>query len=239
MSEIYKITNNINNWIYIGSTSKTIQLRYNSHFSRLRNNKHHCLLLQKDFNKYGEDVFSITQVEIVEPKDRYIREEYYINKYIDHIYNTQLIPTENLVHEEHIISKIADSLRTIDAEDLKEVLINLIHFPDLSKQEIFNDSKNITNAIFEHTVITRDRNTRLVDSDIELQELIKEYKKSIRCSSVINGDLFFKSDMGIIYEVKPSLTKFCKEHSLLQSKMSEVKNGNRKHHKGWTLYDSK
>jgi HNH endonuclease len=32
------------------------------------------------------------------------------------------------------------------------------------------------------------------------------------------------------------LTKFCVEHGLLQSKMSDVLRGARKHHKGWTRY---
>jgi len=238
MDEIYKISNIINGWVYIGSTANTIQNRYNSHFSRLRNNKHHCLLLQKDFNKYGEGAFIIMYVESVETKDRYIREEYYINKYIDYLYNTQLIPTENITHEEHIITKIADSNRKVDIQELKDVLINLIYFPELTKETIFKDSIYITESIFNHTVLENDRNIRAVIKDEELQSLIVEYKKSNRCTQhkAINGGLFFKSDKGVIHEVKPTLTKFCKEHNLTQPKMSEVKNGNRKHHKGWTLY---
>jgi hypothetical protein len=185
---------------------------------------------------YGEGAFIITYIETTEIKDRYIREEYYINKYIDYIYNTQLIPTKNIRQEEHIIAKTAATNRKLDIQDLKEVLMNLIYFPELLKQEIFKDSKTITDSIFEHTVVLMDRNTRVIDK--ELLDLIKEYKKSIRYTqhNAINGGLFFKSSDNKIYEVKPTLTDFCKEHNLLQSKMSEVKNGNRNHHKGWTLY---
>ncbi len=48
----YKIVNKINNKIYYGS-SKHIK----KHKSQLKNNKHHCLYLQRAYNKYGANNF--------------------------------------------------------------------------------------------------------------------------------------------------------------------------------------
>ena len=53
---IYKITNNINNKFYIGS-SKNITKRFKEHKWRLKNNKHPNNKLQNSWNKYGEENF--------------------------------------------------------------------------------------------------------------------------------------------------------------------------------------
>ena len=49
---IYKITNKINNKMYIGS-SKNITGRWNYHIDDLFENKHHSYKLQKEFNEFG------------------------------------------------------------------------------------------------------------------------------------------------------------------------------------------
>lgn len=53
MNYIYKITNNANGKVYIGSTTNP-KKRKTRHFSTLRSNTHHNILLQRAFNKYGE-----------------------------------------------------------------------------------------------------------------------------------------------------------------------------------------
>lgn len=77
---IYQIKNNINGKCYIGQTVN-FQNRKNAHLSALRrgvsDNKH----LQAAFNKYGEDAFAFSIIEIC-PKDRLNeREEYWIIKH--------------------------------------------------------------------------------------------------------------------------------------------------------------
>lgn len=64
---IYHITNKINNKKYIGKTTD-IKHRLESHFSDLKNNKHHSIKLQRAYNKYGKDNFEISYKE-VEVKD--------------------------------------------------------------------------------------------------------------------------------------------------------------------------
>lgn len=62
MGYIYKITNTINNKVYIGQTIRNPLLRKEEHFNNLKNGIHHNSHLQHSFNKYG-DVFKFEVIE--------------------------------------------------------------------------------------------------------------------------------------------------------------------------------
>lgn len=72
LSGVYCITNTITNKKYIGS-SKNIYSRVKLHLSHLRKNKHHSPYLQNTFNKYGEDSFVTTIIEICENNVKTLR----------------------------------------------------------------------------------------------------------------------------------------------------------------------
>jgi group I intron endonuclease len=76
MSGIYKITNTVNNKIYVGCSSK-IKSRINSHVFDLNNNRHSNSFLQRSWNKYGKSVFTFEVLEYCEVKDLFIREHYW------------------------------------------------------------------------------------------------------------------------------------------------------------------
>jgi group I intron endonuclease len=79
-SGIYLIKNMVNGKGYIGSTVNLKDRKY-THFSTLRNNKHHSPHLQNSFNKYGEQNFTYNIIEYC-PKDRLLeREDVNINYY--------------------------------------------------------------------------------------------------------------------------------------------------------------
>lgn len=80
ISCIYKITNIINNKIYIGSTSN-FKDRKSRHFSELKNSRHINNYLQNSYNKYGKDSFKIEIVEECKIEDLYIKEEHYSKIY--------------------------------------------------------------------------------------------------------------------------------------------------------------
>lgn len=65
ISGIYCITNKITGDRYIGS-SVNINRRFKKHRTELRHNKHSNPILQRAFNKYGEDAFYFGIVEICE-----------------------------------------------------------------------------------------------------------------------------------------------------------------------------
>ena len=78
MGFIYKITNLINNKIYIGQTSRTVDTRWQEHQRNMYDDKYENITLYKAFNKYGINNFNI---EIVEEVDNFLlneREEFWI-----------------------------------------------------------------------------------------------------------------------------------------------------------------
>jgi len=63
-SGIYKLTNLVNNKMYVGS-AVNISKRFNEHRNNLRNNKYSNIKLQNAWNKYGEGAFEFEIIEIV------------------------------------------------------------------------------------------------------------------------------------------------------------------------------
>lgn len=78
---IYKITNNFNGKVYLGSTTKTPYERFQQHLSDLKHNRHHNSHLQHAYEKYGEEAFTITAKEFYFESEDDLRllEERYIN----------------------------------------------------------------------------------------------------------------------------------------------------------------
>lgn len=83
-SGVYKLTNLINNRIYIGS-AKRFKERWKQHHYALKNNKHSNKFLQADYNKCGEDAFKFEVLEVIsgEKQDRLLIEEKYILQFFD------------------------------------------------------------------------------------------------------------------------------------------------------------
>lgn len=85
MNYIYKVTNLINNKIYIGLTRKTIQQRWSEHVCSAYNNQHlkdYNFLLHKAIRKYGKENFVIEEIEKVpDEQDLQKKEQYWISFY--------------------------------------------------------------------------------------------------------------------------------------------------------------
>lgn len=81
MSFIYKITNNINNKIYIGKTNYNIEKRFREHILDSRRRKKEKRPLYNAMNKYGVENFSIEIVEECSPSMANEREIYWIEYY--------------------------------------------------------------------------------------------------------------------------------------------------------------
>lgn len=81
---IYKITNCINNKVYIGQTVVSIKRRFNRHINDAINNiidTH----LARAIRKYGKDSFKIEVIEEVSDKDDLTKREQYWIKYFNSI----------------------------------------------------------------------------------------------------------------------------------------------------------
>ena len=71
---IYAIVNTITGNQYIGS-SKNPYIRRKAHFNLLRRGAHHSFILQRAFDKHGEDKFKFIVIEKVEPSIDLIKRE--------------------------------------------------------------------------------------------------------------------------------------------------------------------
>lgn len=77
-SGIYQIVNKVNGKSYIGS-SINLTWRKTKHFTELRNQKHHSIILQKAFNKYNEDNFEFKILANTLPEHLIKLEQWYID----------------------------------------------------------------------------------------------------------------------------------------------------------------
>jgi group I intron endonuclease len=81
MGYIYKITNTVNNKVYIGETRQDdVQTRWNSHKKSVKYGNG-CPLLMAAFRKYGIDKFKFEIIVICFDEARFEMEKYYIKKY--------------------------------------------------------------------------------------------------------------------------------------------------------------
>lgn len=85
---VYIIKNKITNKFYVGH-SVDIKNRFRAHKSYLKRGIHHCLYLQRSWNKYGEDNFEFIIIKICMSEEESITlEQYYIDNFKSQIYNT-------------------------------------------------------------------------------------------------------------------------------------------------------
>ncbi len=92
MGYIYKITNMVNNKIYIGQTVKTVEKRFIQHKNNSNKEYFSQIVLYKAFNKYGMENFKCEEIEEV-PNDKLDeREKYWIEYYDSYFsgYNSTL-----------------------------------------------------------------------------------------------------------------------------------------------------
>jgi hypothetical protein len=82
---VYQIKNLINNKCYIGSSIE-IENRWRRHKKDLRKNKHHSIILQRAWNKYGESNFEFSIIEECLIEVLIIQEQYYLELY-EPVYN--------------------------------------------------------------------------------------------------------------------------------------------------------
>lgn len=125
MIGIYKITNIVNNKVYVGS-SKSINRRKYQHFYLLKNNKHKNLYLQFSYNKYGKSSFIFELLEKCDINQLSLKEEYWIKYYNSYKsksgYNLALV--ENSTHSFNNETKFKMSKSNTSKKKLYQYDIN-------------------------------------------------------------------------------------------------------------------
>lgn len=81
IGRIYKITNLINNKVYIGQTIKSIKERWWGHCSHRGNKAEMNMRIKKAIREYGKENFIIEELETCQAVDLNEREKYWISYY--------------------------------------------------------------------------------------------------------------------------------------------------------------
>lgn len=147
MAYIYKITNDINNKIYIGKTNFSIEKRFQEHIHDSKQ-YYENRPLYKAMNKYGIEHFHIEQIEECDNNNAAEREIYWINYYNSYYngYNaTKGGDGKTLIDYDVVLEKFRQGL-TI-TEIAKEIhhdvgqLSKILKSKGVSQEEINKQSK--------------------------------------------------------------------------------------------------
>lgn len=112
MIGIYRIRNIVNNKCYYGS-SKNINRRWTKHKSQLNHNRHENVILQRAWNKYGEDNFIFEIIEECTRQNLLITEQKYLDSNPEYNIGLQSSGGDNLTNHpdrELIIKKITKTI---------------------------------------------------------------------------------------------------------------------------------
>lgn len=82
---IYKITNNINNKVYIGKTKNTLEKRWKQHCSKARRNRSNAEF-QKAILEFGPESFRIEQIDVASTDEEACLKEIHWIEHFDCIY---------------------------------------------------------------------------------------------------------------------------------------------------------
>ena len=135
MPYIYKITNKINNKIYIGKTLHSIEQRWKQHCSDYKRERCEKRPLYSAMNKYGIENFFIEEIEQCEESVLSEREKYWIEYYgsFKYGYNATIggdgkayIDREKVINTYNQIGNIKETakLLNISADSVNSILKN-------------------------------------------------------------------------------------------------------------------
>ena len=219
---VYKITNTVNNKIYIGS-SIDVKGRIKGHKRDLRKNRHINKHLQRSWNKYGEGNFIFEIIELCSTNDNLlVREQYYIDKYMSYDinigYNINKTAGSNLGmnHTQEAKIKMSNAMKFIEKNEslntyeLDEVFINKNEVDEILKIK----KKNNKNILFALLIQSKRFNTKskwfhMSYSTINKVTGLSERSiiRNIKDLEELNVIEVFRSNKIVFYNQKPKSEK--------------------------------
>lgn len=146
---IYSITNTCTGDMYIGQTIRSFDERWRKHKNKLKNNKHENSMLQRAFNKYGEEAFEYNVIHLCEEIDRISELEiYYIKKYdsFNNGYNLttggegcKCLNEESLYLMKNKVKQLSRDKSVYGVEQIEEVKVMLSKDVDLKLADRINE----------------------------------------------------------------------------------------------------
>lgn len=211
---IYKITNDINNKVYIGQTKTSIKKRWNAHLTRYNSKNNQGIY--GAMKKYGIDHFKIEKIVECPIEELNDLEQFYIKKYNSYYegYNLTLggDGTQTIdLDEEKVIKKykecgfITDTAKFFNC--CEPIISNILHK---------NNIKIKTKAKFDITSIPKEQQIKHGHETgckkVEIIELEKQFNSIIECGKWLIDNNYCNTQ-------KPELA---------QRSISRVLNGDRK-----------
>ena len=203
MAYIYKIINNINQKIYIGKTSSTIEKRFREHCNDSKKERCEKRPLYDAMNKYGIENFAIEKVEEVENDEiASEREIYWIKKLNTYIgfndcngYNATLGGDSKRIYDYQIIAKKYLELKNqketakyfqCDVETVKKACQeNNIEI--ISSQQVAKDAQkkcvkmyDLENNFIQEFETMKDAAIWVIENKLTTSNKIDEVRSSIR-----------------------------------------------------------
>lgn len=234
VAKIYKISNDINNKIYVGQTKKTIQQRFDRHCAeaRWKNTKNMPIVLA--ISKYGSHHFRIDILEECpdeSPQDyidsREVHWSQILNTLSPNGYNLRVGNASGLLSEEtrKKISK-AHLGKKASPETIERLRLSHLGFKvkeeTKRKLSIINKGKKLTQ---EHIEKIRNSNTgRVLSAEVKEKMRLKKLKFHYTITS----------PSGVKYKTN-NLQQFSKIHNLNPGHMNNVSTGRSRHYKQWKV----
>lgn len=224
---IYKITCTTNSKFYIGS-SNDIKRRWTEHKCNLRKNRHCNPKLQNCWNKYGEASFQFDIIEHVDINSLHIKEQ-------DWLDNTK-------AYKQGIGLNISNKVDNTIYMAEKNSKSYIVTFPDGKEETITNLSKfcrkyNLNSGAMSQVALgnsNQHQNYLCRSIDTSSKDWQASKKRNFKSGGGWKGQWTITTPDNQTLTVD-SLTSFCKEHKLSQGNMTQVANGKRKQHKGYTV----
>lgn len=136
---IYKITNKINGYVYIGQTTQSLEERWNNHIKKMKEDD--SRLLYQDMRNHGVENFEIEEIDSCSPRHRFIIEKHWTEEYIKRkypVYNINLGSNNGL----NTIQRLAEARKIKGSE---------IYQTNDFKEKISEVTKGENNPMFGKT----------------------------------------------------------------------------------------
>lgn len=183
---IYKITNKINEKIYIGQTVRSIKERWWNHCSSLSN----CKALSSAINKYGKENFTIEEIDTAENLEELNKkEEFYIYKFNSTNnkigYNLKTGGDNCIFSQEARLKMGVKSKKNWDNKKRREELSNRNknNWKNPEYRQKMYDKKSKPFKLYK--ILKFSGNSR-VDKKIEKKEYLNTYVNQRECAKLID-----------------------------------------------------
>lgn len=235
-SGIYAIRCLVSGRVYIGS-SQDICKRFQAHRTLLRSGKHHCIGLQRAWNKHGELSFVVDVLEITDKGVLLEREQVWFDtigiRGGKHTYNASYVagaPMKGRQHSDATRKVFSDSRQGEKnpnyrgGGDLKVCAGCGIEFRTYYKKHKYCSHECYAKAPKSAETMQKYKDTS--KGRKRTPEAIEKGRQKLL------GWFIVTDPNGVVYQVH-GLAQFCREHGLDQGTMSRVSLGRSKAHKGW------